>query len=122
MKKFWKIILILSPVICFLIIWGTSLAKCEFLTLIHGNEFAEAYKTNSMLGDMEYWKVMNYSKERAQVYFVSINHKGADMLTFIKENEEWKLDSWNTIWSTTGSADNTIFPYWWHFFYSHPRL
>ena len=122
MKKFRITLIVLSPILCFLIVWGISLANCEILTHIHGNEFAETYKENTMLGDMAYWKVLDYSENHARVYYVSINHSNADVLTFVKENGLWKSDKWETVWSTTGSADNVIFPYWWHFFHSHPRL
>ena len=29
----------------------------------------------------------------------------------------WEEISWSTIWSTTGSASEVIYPYWWHFIY-----
>lgn len=122
MRKFKKINIILFPILCFLIIWGISLARCEILTQMYGNEFAESYKENTMLGDMEYWKVLDYSQTHARVYYVGLNHSVADILTFVKENGKWKQDGWDTVWATSGSADNTIWPYWWHFFYAHPRL
>ena len=122
MKKLRKSWIVLSPILCFLIIWGISLTKCEILTQIYGNEFAEIYKENTMLGDMEYWKVLDWSESHARVYYVSINYSSASIVTFVKKNDLWKYDSWDVVWSTSGNADNTIFPYWWHFFYSHPRL
>ena len=122
MRKFRKLIIVLSPILCFLIIWGISLAKCEILTQIHANEFTEAYKENTMLGDIEYAKVLNYSQNYSRVYYVSKGLVSANILTFTKENGEWKQDSWDTIWSISGSADDTTWPYWWHFFYSHPQL
>lgn len=122
MKKFKKLIIGLSPVLIFLLISGFSLIKCEILTLLHGNEFDEVYKVDTMLGDMEYLKVLDYSENQARVYYVSSNYSGGDILTFIKENGGWKYESWNTIWSRAGNADDVIWPYWWHFFYSHPQL
>lgn len=122
MKKFKKLIIVLSPLLIFLLIWGVSLAKCEILTMMHRNEFNEAYKSNTMLGETEYCKVIDYSEDRARVYYVSSNCSGGDVLTFTKENGEWKYENWDTIWSTTGSADDFIWPYWWHFVYSHPLL
>jgi hypothetical protein len=121
-RRFRKLIIILSPVLCFLIIWGIALSKCEILTQIHGNEFAEIYKENTMLGDMEYLKVLDYSKDRAHVYYVSLNYSSANILTFEKANEKWRQSDWKTVWSTSGSADNVVWPYWLHFFYAHPRL
>ena len=122
MRKLKIYIIILSPVLCFLLIWGISLAKCEILTLMHGDEFSEIYKENTMLGEQEHWKVLDYSKTSARVYYVGLNHSGADILTFVKENGKWRHDGWDTVWSTSGSADNVIWPYWWDFFYARPRL
>ena len=122
MKKLKKFVVVLFPILIFFLIWGGSLAKCEILTLKYGNEFSEIYKSNTMLGDMEYWKVIDYSENQARVYYISNNYSRGDILTFIKESGTWKCESWNTVWSTTGNADNTIWPYWWHFFYSHPQL
>jgi hypothetical protein len=91
--------------------------------MIHGNEFAEAYKENTMLGDMDYWKVLDYSATSARVYYVSVGNSSANILSFTEENGQWKYDRWeNTVWSTSGSADGIIWPYWWHFFYAHQRL
>ena len=100
-----------------LLFWVLSLAKCEILTLFHGNEFAEVYKENTMLGDMEYWKVLDISQDYARVYFVSENHSNANVLTFIKEDGKWRYKKWETIWSQSGSASEVIWPYWWHFIY-----
>ena len=47
----WIIVTILMIPILF---WLISLAKCEVLTIFHGDEFGEVYKENTMLGDMEY--------------------------------------------------------------------
>lgn len=121
MKGKWKFVY-LNPIVWFLVIWLLSLGKCELFTLLHGNEFANAYKENSMLGDMAYWKVLDYSQNNARVYYVSSGLTDGDILCFTKENGKWESNKWITVWSTSGNADNTIWPYWWHFFYSHPRL
>ena len=116
MKKIRIILLI--PLICFLLIWGFPLARCEILTLTHGQEFAELYKENTMLGEQEYWKVLNYSETHARVYYVATNHLGANILSFVKKNDQWKYDKWEgTVWSKGGSASEVIWPYWWHFIY-----
>lgn len=122
MKNNKKFIVVLFPILVFFLIWGVSLAKCEIFTWIHGNEFAETDKLNTILGDIEYWKVIDYSENQARVYYVSINYSGGDILTFVKENGVWKYSNWDTVWSTSGNADKVIWPYWWHFFYSHPQL
>ena len=126
MKKFIKIILILSPLLCFIVIWGVSLAKCEINTLIHGDKFSELYE--EILGEQDYWKILDYSGKSARVYYVSLNKETAgnytvsmgNILKFIQIDGEWVYEKWEeTVWSTAGNADNVVWPYWWHFFYSH---
>ena len=121
MKIFRNIIL---GIICFfLITWIGALIKCEVLTYQHYDEFKDAYRENTMLGDMEYFKVLRYAPSRsniAQVYYVGKGHAGGDVLTFQYNYEAdcWKEISWSTIWSGVGgSASEVIWPYWWHFIY-----
>lgn len=110
-------------ILAFFVVWGVSLARCEVLTLLHGREFAEGYKENTMLGDMEYWKVMDCSANHAKVYYISAHYTGGNVVTFTRKDSDaaWVYDGWDTIWSTEGNADKTLWPYLWHFAYSHPR-
>jgi hypothetical protein len=43
-----------------------------------------------MLGDMIYWKVLDYSQNNARVYYVSSGFTDGDILCFTKENGEWR--------------------------------
>lgn len=121
MKKYVKIavtIIILLPIIYFLINWGSALIRCEVLTIMHGSEFGEIYKEKTMIGELDYLKVLNYSDEYAEVYYVSKHRAGGNIVSFIKEKNEWKFNKWEqTVWSSTGSASDVIWPYWWHFIY-----
>lgn len=112
-------ILFLVSIVLFLLIWGISLAKSEVLTLIHGHEFSDPnlYKDNTMFVEKRYLKVLEYSQDIARVYYVSINNLGADVLTFVKEKNQWKFYKWETVWAKGGSASEVIWPYWWHFIY-----
>ena len=69
-----------------------------------------------MISKVDYLKVMEYSANTAQVYYVTKNTFG-NIITFTKQNNEWILIKWKTVWSKTGSADRVIWPYWWHFIY-----
>ena len=119
MRKVIKYI-IFGIIICLISMWVSSLIKCEILTHKHYDEFKDAYKQNQMLSEMEYFKVLEYSPYNlAKIYYVSKGNKCADVLTF-KFNSDtnlWEEISWNTIWSTTGSASEVIYPYWWLFLY-----
>ena len=102
----------------FLIIWLAALMKCEVLTLLHREEFETIYRENTMLGEIDYLKVLEYSEEYARVYYVSENRSAGDILSFVKQGDKWKYDYWErTVWSATGSASEVIWPYWWHFIY-----
>ncbi len=114
---------ILGIMVCLIFVWLGSLIKCEVLTYKHYDEFKDAYKQNTMLSDMEYFKVLSYSPYRtysfAQVYYVSKGNTAGNVLTFKfnYDTDLWEEISWSTIWSTTGSASEVIYPYWWHFIY-----
>lgn len=119
MRKYIRRIIILSPILCFLLIWGLALAKCEVLTLLHGKEFSDSslYEEDTMFVPPKYLKVLEYSESKARVYYVLINNLGADIITYTKENGQWKFQRWDPIWAKGGSASEVIWPYWWHFIY-----
>ncbi len=114
---------VLGIMVCLIFVWVGSLINCEVLTHKHYDEFKDAYKQNTMLSDMEYFKVLSYSPYRthsfAQVYYVSKGNTAGNVLTFKfnYDTDLWEEISWSTIWSTTGSASEVIYPYWWHFIY-----
>ena len=112
-----KYILLVIPCI-FFIIWSSSLAKCEVLTILHYDEFCEKYKENTMMGEIDYLKILEYNDQYARIYVVSANKGAGNVLRFSKENGEWRYDIWEkTVWSDKGSASEVIWPYWWHFIY-----
>lgn len=87
--------------------------KVEVLTLQHKAEFRTLYNSNGMIKDVEYLKVMDYSKESANVYYVTSGKKAGFLYKFIRRNEEgWQLEGWDVVWSSSGSADNFIWPYY----------
>lgn len=111
MKKVLIIFLvavILSP----FIFWGKAVLKCEILTHQHGEEFGTVYKENTMMGEIDYLKVLDYSDISARIYYVSKNRSGGDILIFSKKDHQWIYESWErTVWSKIGSADGFMFPY-----------
>ena len=111
-----KIIIILVVGV-FLNVWIISLVKCDVLTVMHGKEFETVYRDDTMLSEIDYLKILSYSKNSAKVYYVSENRTGGDVLTFKLVNGKWTKCEWRTVWSTTGSASEVIWPYWWHFIY-----
>ena len=116
MKNRWKI-LIGSLVLILVLIWVASLIKCEILTHTYFTDFEFAYTQNTMLGDMEYFKVLSCNGEVASVYYVENDMSMAHVLTFENTDGTWMETGWEVIWSTSGSASQVIYPYWWHFIY-----
>ena len=113
----------LIPVILIVLIavltafWVSSLIRCEVLTQKYADDFCQAYAQNTMLGDMEYFKVLSCDGKTAEVYYVSKEMTDANVLTFENRDGTWTETSWQTIWSRSGSASGVIYPYWWHFIY-----
>lgn len=108
-KKMRIIAIILVAPVC--LFWLFSLARCEILTWLHGDEFATAYQENSMINP-GYWKVLDYTDTYARVYFVTKYRLSGNILTFRKLDDTWVYDTWEeTVWSKTGSADGFVWPY-----------
>ena len=116
MKKAVKII-ILTPILIFALIWIASLAKCAVLTCIYGSQFKDNYYEHTMIGDIDYFRVLDYSEEEACVYYVSKGRAAGSTVTFLKTDGEWEFSKWNTVWSSSGSASEVVWPYWWHFIF-----
>lgn len=87
--------------------------KVEILTFLHSKEFYGLERQVSLVGESEYYKVFSYdSKHLARVYYVGKNHSYGNMFTFINEGGNWNLYQWDTIWSSSGSADDFIWPFY----------
>jgi len=117
MKRNKLLFLIIPILVIPIVIWISSLIKCEILTNKYHDDFAQAYTQNTMLGEMEYFKVLSCDESTAEVYYVSKGMTDANVLTFKHTDGVWQEISWKTIWSTSGGASEVIYPYWWHFIY-----
>lgn len=80
MKKMLKMILIV--IVVQLLLWGYALVKCEILTHIYYDDFKHAYAQNTMLGDIEYFKVLNCNGNIAEVYYIGEGMSSGDVLSF----------------------------------------
>jgi hypothetical protein len=114
----------LNPLAWFLLVWGISLLWIESISLIYGHEFLNQalFEEYIMIKDYDYFKVLSYSKDEARIYYISGDKTIGSIVTYKKENGEWSYKKWDVVWSISGTADSVIWPYWLHFFYSHPRL
>ena len=109
--------LILAVVAVFLIAWAGALIKCEILTNKYHGDFESAYKSNTWISDIEYFKVLNCDGETAQVYYVTEGKGTAFLHNYELVNGEWVETKNVCVWSISGSASEVIWPYWWHFVY-----
>ena len=92
--------------------------KIEFLEFYNnvvkklGLRFENEYKQCTMMPlEIDHYKVMSYSKNYAEVYYVTADCVSGNILRFSKEENKWVMTSWDTIWSKYGSADGFIWPY-----------
>ncbi len=119
-RKIRKIALtsVVTVIAVLIVIWITSLIKCEIITKQHYDEFSQAYRQNTMINqaEIDFFKVLDCSENSAKVYYASRDSFGC-VLNFEKSGDEWLQSSWSTVWSSTGSASGAVFPYWWHFIY-----
>lgn len=128
-KKTKKIVIwicILALVIPFLF-WSSILAKNCLLTAIHKDQFEsiKLAETEEPLSEFDWYRITSYSEEKIIIYFVNtqvdVNDKeykvGGEMV-FSKAPSGWyHTDLIESIsWSGAGSADNYIWPYWYHVF------
>lgn len=110
--------LIIGFVLCLVVSYIFSLVKCEILTHQHYDEFEYAYKQNTMLGEIEFFKVLEYETcGVAKVYYVTKDYSTGTVLTFGYDDGNWKEVSWGDGWSTSGNADEIVYPYFWHYIY-----
>ena len=114
MKKHIKIIAFLSPILCFIVIWVSSLVKCEMLTALYYDNFM----TFDEVSEAETFKILSFDDYFARIYCVTTNFESGSVHDFTKKNNEWEYDKWEDGgWSASGSADRVIWPYWWHVIY-----
>lgn len=110
MKIRKKFVMITFILLIFLLILFFPYLKAEVLTVRYGKEFAGLQKQTNMLSESKYYKVISYSYDSAEVFYVS---DSGNLLTFKKDsNGEWKYSKWKTIWSTSGSASEFMWPYY----------
>lgn len=121
MKKKILIILIIIPTIL-LLYWIFSIIKCEVLTCKYKNvindptNVADVHET---IGEYNFAKVISSSKNEIRVYYIEKDYSYANTIIYRKTGNQWRVYSWDKcVWSSVGgSADDTVWPYWWHVFY-----
>jgi len=117
MKKHLKrlpVYVIVFGLLAFLIAWCASMLRIESLTSKYYSDFEYAYLQNTMINDVEYFKVMGCDGDTAKVYYVT--ETDGNLLSFEKNDDGWKECAWETVWSENGSASGVIWPFWYQGF------
>ena len=117
------VLIIIIPVF----IWCGALAKNLVLTVIHKDkiENMQFIEYEEPLPEFDWYRVTSYSDSTIEIYFVNTHGKGTNgeykvggKMTFHKSLNGWYhtnlVDSIS--WSGAGTADNYIWPYWYHIF------
>ena len=122
MKKKVDIVIVII-ISVFLLIWIVDIARIEIRTLRHGHEFAVEIDRQSneylIFGEIEHFRVLEYSRHFARVYLVCRGWQGGltgSDLRFEQTNfpREWTMTHWDVFWSEGGSLDDFMWPYLWH--------
>ena len=111
MKKLLKIFLIVF--ITFLVVWVGSLLKCEYLTKNYGYLYNDSINKTYNIGS-GYFKILETSSDSAKIYCVINNEYSKYAVEIVITNHNKKIVTEHTIWAYGGSADNVVWPYWWH--------
>ena len=74
-------------------------------------EFKNSEEYNSLIC-AEDFRVLRCNEREAKVYYYS--SFSGNIFYFEKDGEDWVYAHCETLWSSMGSADDYIWPYWWH--------
>lgn len=121
-----KRILIWICVLIFVIpclLWVGALAKDCLVTVIYKDQFnsIKLAETEEPLPEFDWYRITSYSEEEIEIYYVNNmagEYKIGGKMMFRKTPNGWQhtdmVDS--ILWSGAGSADDYIWPYWYHIF------
>ena len=102
-------ILIGMVLLCLILI---PYAKVEILTVLHKDEFPNILDDIGMIDNMEYFKVMAYSKNNAEILCIGEGHTVSVLVKYKKNQNIWYAEDWSCIYSKSGTADDFIWPYY----------
>ena len=105
----------------FILVWGGSLIKDGILTELYGDKLANLnFYEGEEVFPYTWMRIIDYSETEIEVYFVRDFGEGASIGGIGKYRcnpyGDW-FYSESVSWSTHGTADTLIWPYWYHVFY-----
>ena len=107
-----KHILAIAILLCLVLAVAVPYGRVEYLTARYGAEFSRGYCQTGMVDAVAFWKVMEYQADAAQVYYSLPDGAGGILLHFVRDGGGWSLRTWEAVWSSSGSADGWIWPYY----------
>lgn len=111
---------ILTLIILFLLIWLGTLMWNRLLTELYGDEITNLnfYETETA-PEYDWFRVISYSETEIEVYFVNQleNYEVGGIVTYhCNDYGDW-FHQESVLWSTAGTADTLMWPYWYHIVY-----
>lgn len=104
-----RIIILLFILVVFL---ALPYVNAEILTKLHGDETKTLYEQTGIILSDNYQKIVKYNANRTEVLYITSGD--ISKCCFVKENENWVLDSWCCISSKKGSASSFTYPFYFY--------
>jgi len=128
MKTIKNLLIFLSPILVLLLIWGGSLLHNYILTVKYSDVMDSMVLSNEKdFKEPSYERIISYSEDEIITYCVlefdesTILHSaiGGTVTYTRKSDGRWSCSTFlaGVLWSTHGTADDVIWPYW-----HHPQL
>ncbi len=116
--------IILVPIIVFFVVWIGTLVKNRIVTELHRDEISKLRSSYSeFLPKRDWYRILSYSETEIEIYFVRNvdsdprDYRLGGVITFRRDSDGKWYDNFggNYLWSGEGSADEYIWPYWYHY-------
>lgn len=110
MKKSRVFIIVAISIILLIAIYPYF--QAEILTMKYGDQFTNEYAQTGMIDKIDYFRVIKYNDNFAEVFYVTDSHSSGELVKFQIIEGRWTKVYWNAIWSKTGNADEFKWPYY----------
>ena len=112
MGKKWCVAILIAVGVLLTAFVVVPYARVEILTALHGKELETCWRETGMFDGVALCKVFSYRNDAADVYFVDDDRECGFRVIAERDGDGWRMREWKTVWSTNGSADDFIWPYY----------